>query len=262
MVAAAGAIHTPALLLRSGLANRNVGRHLRLQPGSASFGIHPEPTRPWRGAPQTRLCDEFADLDGCGHGFTLEVASTHPGLAAMAAPWTSGRRHKRLMQRFDHLSNIMVFIRDRYGGKVTLDRGGRPVIDYALHPYDARHLMRGLTESLRVHRAAGADTLLAPHSRNLEHRRGEGDFEAYLGKVRSEGLKPNAFALFSAHQTSSCRIGGDRKAGAIRPDGETWEVKNLFVVDGSVFPTAVGVNPMLPIMGTAHYLAQQIKSRL
>ncbi len=80
--------------------------------------------------------------------------------------------------------------------------------------------------------------------------------------MRSQGLKPNAFALFSAHQTSSCRIGGDPGTGAIRPNGETWEVENLFVVDGSVFPTAVGVNPMLPIMGVAHYLTQHVKNRL
>ena len=110
-------------------------------------------------------------------------------------------------------------------------------------------------------RAAGAHTLLAPHSCNLEHRCGGVEaFEAYLRKVRSQGLKSNAFALFSAHQTSSFRIGGDPKTGAIQR--ETWEVENLFVVDGSVLPTAVGVNPMLPIMGTAHYLAQHVQNRL
>ena len=61
--------------------------------------------------------------------------------------------------------------------------------------------------------------------------------------------------LFSAHQMSSARIGGDARSGAVRPDGETWDVENVFVVDGSVFPTATGVNPMLSILGTAHYLS-------
>jgi choline dehydrogenase-like flavoprotein len=60
---------------------------------------------------------------------------------------------------------------------------------------------------------------------------------------------------------STCRIGGNPTLGALTPEGESYEVQNLFVADASVFPTAVGVNPMLPIMGTAHYIAQHIKTR-
>ncbi len=50
--------------------------------------------------------------------------------------------------------------------------------------------------------------------------------------------------------------------GAIKPTGETWEVKNLFVADGSVFPTASGVNPMITIMSMAHVIAGYIKANL
>jgi len=48
----------------------------------------------------------------------------------------------------------------------------------------------------------------------------------------------------------------------VKPNGETYEVKNLFVADGSALPTATGVNPMISIMGLSHYLAQQIKGQL
>src|SRR5581483_2462249 len=97
----------------------------------------------------------------------------------------------------------------------------------------------------------------------LTFRPGDGgDFEAYLRSVEAAGLRTNSFALFSAHQMSSCRMGGNPAFGAIDPAGETFEVRNLFVADGSALPTAVGVNPMLTIMGVSHQIAQHIKARV
>jgi choline dehydrogenase-like flavoprotein len=61
---------------------------------------------------------------------------------------------------------------------------------------------------------------------------------------------------------SSCRIGGDSATGALDPSGQTYEVRNLYVADGSVLPTASGVNPMVSIMATAHFLAQGMKSKM
>jgi choline dehydrogenase-like flavoprotein len=167
------------------------------------------------------------------------------------------------MQKLHHMANIIVLTRDYYGGRVTTDRAGNPVLHYRLHRYDARHLMKGLLEALRVHRAAGALEVSAPHNAHLAfNSQRDKDFEGFLEEVQGRGFKPNAYALFSAHQMSSCRIGGNTALGAVDPTGETYEVKNLFVADGSVLPTASGVNPMVTIMGTAHYLAQQMKSKL
>jgi choline dehydrogenase-like flavoprotein len=124
-------------------------------------------------------------------------------------------------------------------------------------------MMTGLVEALRVHRAAGALEVSAPHNNQLAFRFGpDKEFEHFLEQVKARGFQPNAYALFSAHQMSSCRIGGNTALGAVDPTGETYEVRNLFVADGSVLPTASGVNPMVTIMGTAHYLAQHIKSKL
>jgi long-chain-alcohol oxidase len=61
---------------------------------------------------------------------------------------------------------------------------------------------------------------------------------------------------------SSARMAGSPELGACKPSGETWEVKNLFVADGSSMPTATGVNPMMSIMATAHYIAQEVKAAL
>ncbi len=263
VVVAAGTVHTPVLLMRSGLSNGNIGANLHLHPVTVTYGIYKDAVCGWTGQPMTRYTRQFANLDGRGYGVRLETAPVHPGIAALTLPWVSGRAHKRLMQRLHHLANIIVLTRDYYGGRVTVDRDGNPVLYYDLHPYDARHMMTGLIEALRVHRAAGAEEVSAPHNDQLAfHDRRDQNFEHFLEQVKARGFQPNAYALFSAHQMSSCRIGGNTALGAVDPTGETYEVRNLFVADGSVLPTASGVNPMVTIMGTAHYLAQHIKSKL
>ncbi len=260
VVAAAGSLHTPALLLRSGLGNANIGANLHLHPTTVIYGLFDQPIRGWEGAPMTRYTSAFADLDGRGYGVRLETAPTHPGLAALTIPWESGQQHKQVMAELDHMANIIVLTRDRGGGRVTLDRAGQPIIHYRLEADDGRHLMRGLIEALKIYRAAGAREVASPHARYTVYR--DGDFDAFLDRVRAQGIRPNDFGLFSAHQMSSCRIGGSTGLGALDPTGQTYEVKNLYVADGSVLPTASGVNPMITIMGTAHYIAQAIKQRL
>ena len=263
VVAAAGAIHTPALLMRSGLTNRHLGRHLHLHPTTAVCGRFSQPVYSWQGAPQTRYCDHFDDLDGQGYGVWMEVCPGHPGLWASALAWQSGREHKRFMQDLHHLANTIVLLRDRHGGRVKVDRKGNPQIHYRLHPADAEHLAQGIEESLRIQWAAGAEVIYSPHNCHLAHAREEGnDLRLFLERVRRAGLKPFVLSLYSAHQMSTCRMGDSARRAAVSPAGETFEVGNLFVADGSVMPTACGVNPMVTIMTLAHTIAQNIKERL
>jgi choline dehydrogenase-like flavoprotein len=263
VVAAGGSIQTPALLLRSGLGNENIGANLHLHPATVIYGLFDQPIRGWEGPPMTRICQEFANLDGRGYGVRLETAPVHPGIAALSLSWETGAAHKQTMQRLDYLANVLILTRDRHGGRVTLDKAGNPEIHYRLHPDDSRHTMRGVLEALRIHCAAGAHEVSSPHIPRAVFRPSEGgSLESYLASVEARGLKSNAVALFSAHQMSSCRIGGNTALGAVDPTGESYEVRNLFVADGSVLPTASGVNPMVTIMATAHYIAQHIKARV
>jgi choline dehydrogenase-like flavoprotein len=263
VILAAGAIHTPAVLLRSDVRNPNLGRHLRLHPTTATSAVFEEPIRAWQGAPMTRLTADFADLDSRGYGVRLMNAPTHPGMLAFATPWTSGRQHKRVMQQSEHTANIIVITRDRHSGRITLDRAGRPVVHYALHPYDARHMMKGIQEAVRIHVAAGARSVHTAQSTRPTYRPDtDGGLDDFLKNVERLGLRPHDFPVFSAHQMSSARIAGSAKQGVADPNGETYGVKRLFLADGSVLPTCSGVNPMLTILGTAHYLTQRIKARL
>ncbi|HVO44007.1 MAG TPA: GMC family oxidoreductase N-terminal domain-containing protein [Aggregatilineales bacterium] len=260
VVVAAGALQTPAVLLRSGFGNAHIGHNLHLHPTTVTYGVYADPVPGWQGPMISRYVTQFNDLDGEGYGVTLETAPTHPGIAAFTLPWLNGQQHKETMHRLDHLANIIILTRDRDGGSVTIDGRGEPVIHYKLSARDGEHMMRGLVESLRVHRAAGAIELSAPHTTPLSFR--EGDFEDYLRRVQAAGLRKNTFALFSAHQMSSCRMGGNPALGAIDPGGEAFEVRGLFVADGSALPTPSGVNPMITIMGVAHLIAQNVKSQM
>ncbi len=261
VVVAAGSIHTPAIHLRSGLRNRHIGQNLHLHPTTAVFARYPTPVNSWAGPPQTRVCDEFSNLDESGYGVRMEVCPAHPGLWASALPWRSGREHKHHIQQLDHLANIIILTRDRYGGRVTITPSGRPVMNYNLHSYDAAHMMRGTIEALRIQHAAGAQEIFSPHMEGLSFKRdGDENFESYLQRVQAKGIKAHLFGLFSAHQLSSCRIAGDKSQGAVNPEGQCYELRNLYVADGSVLPNACGVNPMITIMGLAHHIAQHVKN--
>ena len=107
--------------------------------------------------PVSRGSDEEGDLPDGAYGVRLETAPAHPGLIALALPWESGAQHKAMMARACYLANIVVLVRDRHGGHISLDRRGRPILHYRLSNSDRAHLLRGIQEASRVHAAAGAE---------------------------------------------------------------------------------------------------------
>lgn len=264
VVISAGSLHTPALLMRSGLENPNIGKNLHLHPTTSIISEFPESIHMWRGVPQSRVSKQFSNLDGKGYGVTLEVAPAHPGLTAATLPWIGARDYRGMVGAMGRMANMIAITRDYHSGQIKLDRAGEPILDYRLHPYDAKHLMRGILEALKIHHAAGATKIYSPHNdgQRFVPTGKDADFVRFLRQVEDVGLKPNNYPLFSAHQMSTARMAASPKQGAIKPTGESWEVRNLFVADGSALPTATGVNPMMSIMGISHYIAQHIKQAL
>lgn len=268
VVAAAGAVESPALLLRSGLENPNIGRHLRLHPVASLVGRYTEPIEPWVGTPQTILCDHFAHQHG-GYGVRMEVAPAHPGLIGLTTPWASGQWHKRLMSAAAHQAIFIILSRDTGEGRITLDPRGDPVPHYWPNATDRGRLVRGMQEMARIALAGGAVAVSTLHSPRLLLQ-GEGGrpgavsrgrLEACLDAIAERGIQPNRMPLFSAHQMGTCRLGRDARTAVADPDGEVYGVRGLFIGDGSGFPTACGVNPMISIMGLARWVAQQITVR-
>lgn len=259
VVASGGSIQTPALLLRSGLTNPNVGANLRLHPTTVAAGHYETEILPWAGAPQTRASFEFANLDGKGYGFWLETAPSHPGLFSLAFIWKDGAEHKRIMADMRHQANLIILTRDTGSGRIRLNKKGQPLVDYRISAYDQKHVMQGLLTAMRVQHAGGATEITGPHNDYLQWHKGD-DFEAFLRRVEAAKLPVNGYGVFSAHQMGSARIGGTPALGAVKPNGESWEVRGLYVADGSLFPTASGVNPMVTIMGLAHHITREMLS--
>ncbi|HWI53017.1 MAG TPA: GMC family oxidoreductase N-terminal domain-containing protein [Symbiobacteriaceae bacterium] len=258
VVMAAGAIGSPAILLRSGVANAQVGRNLHLHPVVAVLGGYAEPVRPWSGRLLPAYSRQFARLDG-NYGFLVEVAPAHPGLGALATPWQSGEQYLRELGQLDRAGVFIVLVRDRDGGRVTVDRAGRHRIDYVVSPYDKNHLLTGQSEALRIHRAAGARRLLTLHAgyNVLEDAAGKAA-DDFIERTRFLPSGPNQLPIFSAHQMGTCRMGPSPRVAVAGPDGQVFGVKGLYIADASAFPSASGVNPMITIMSLAAWIARQV----
>jgi choline dehydrogenase-like flavoprotein len=261
VVVACGAIHTPALLLRSGLRNENIGRHLHLHPVSNVCGIFEEEIRPWEGTMQAIYSDEHRFLTG-NYGVKYETTALQPVIAMAVLPWRDPAKYRSLLGKLPNMMAIGVLLRDRDGGRVTLDNAGNPVAHYALSEFDRAHLRRGFTGAARILEAADARLIFSPHARWCAYEPGRnGSLDSFTHAMDTAGWDSGRLALFSFHIMGSARLGGSPKTSATNPDGETWEARNLFVMDGSSFPSASGVNPMISIEAIAHRNAAALAGR-
>jgi len=252
VVAACGAIHTPALLLRSGLRNENIGRHLHLHPVSNVCGVFEEEIRPWEGTMQAIYSDEHRFLTG-NYGVKYETTALQPVIAVAVLPWREPEHYRSMLGKLSSTTAIGVLLRDRDGGRVTLDSEGNPVTHYALSEFDRAHLRRGFLGAARILEAAGARLIFSPHARWCSYEPGRnGSLDSFAQAMDAAGWDSGRLALFSFHIMGSARLGGSPKNSATNPDGEIWEARNLFVMDGSSFPSASGVNPMISIEAIAH----------
>ncbi len=268
VVAACGGIETPALLLRSGVKDRNVGKYLRLDPTAAVGGIFERPIEPWKGPPQTVAVWKFIDLDGTYHGFWVEAAPAHPGLFALSIPWVSGRQHKDFMRDYYSRSSAsIVLVRERSSGAVSIDKDGYGSVTYDLERPDKDTLIRGMEETARIIAAAGGRGVWTTHNDQVFAGDGKsplkpGDLDAFSALLRKKGVQYNRMMLYSAHIMGSCRMSADPSLGPTSPSGELHTVKNLFVGDACVFPTTPAVNPMISIMAMSRRTAESIKTAL
>jgi choline dehydrogenase-like flavoprotein len=255
VVVAGGSIHSPALLLRSGISLPALGRHLALHPATALLADMHEEVRPWTGTVQAHYSDQFADLHE-GYGCKFETAPIHPSLQALAAPWESAAQHLERMRQLPRTALVGILLRDRFGGRVRVDRDGNPIIDYRLSRYDAGHLGRALAGAAELLEAAGAREIWAPLARFISYRPGaSGAREDWLARVDAAGWGPNELLLVTFHQMASCRMGASRRTSVVDAENKVWGIRNLYVADASTFPSASGVNPMLTVMAIAHRAA-------
>ncbi len=255
VVAACGALHTPALLRRSGVASPGLGRGLRLHPATAVAGVFPHQVEPWGGSLQTRYSEQFADLSA-GYGVRFETAPVHFALPASGFGWEGARRFQQDLARLGRTSIVGVLLRDRDAGRVAVSRGGRPRVHYELSDYDAGHARRGLIGAAEVLAAAGAEEVFTLHTPPARVRPGTPGWRARLmAEADGRGYRGARMSYISFHQMGSASMGGDPSRSVVGETGELHDVRGLYVADASAFPTSSGVNPMITIMAIADHVA-------
>jgi choline dehydrogenase-like flavoprotein len=257
VVLAAGAVGTPVILQRSGLGGGGVGRFLRLHPTTGVMGRYAEETYPIAGIPQTALCDEFVRRDGNGYGFWIECPALQPAIASAALQGV-GAEHRELMRHLRHTVAFIVLVRDGSGtnasmGSVSLDARGRVRIRHRMTTADRENMRRGIEAGARLHLAAGAREVISLHTPIIRTTT-----ESGLGRFRDASVAPNRVSLFSAHVNGTCRIGVDPANSGCSPTGERHGVRGLYVMDGSLLPTAPGVNPQWTIMALSSLLSERV----
>jgi choline dehydrogenase-like flavoprotein len=261
VIIACNGVGTPRLLLNSvsskfpnGLANSSglVGKNLMFHPYAQIYGFVKEPTDSNRAPPTCLWSKEFYDTDlsrgfvrgygiqfGRGAGPVFEaVASEQKGIL----PW--GKDHHRVFRKLNghrfHVSAICEDLPEEHN-RVTLDPVRKdshgipaPKIDYKLSENSLKMMDHALARGREILEAAGATDIC-------------------LNSPIPWG---------GWHLLGTARMGTDPERSVVNQWGRSHDVKNLFIVDGSVFVTSGGVNPTSTIQAIALYIADQMKSRL
>ncbi len=259
VVVAAGAVNSPALLLRSRLpaALPALGRYFTCHPALILVAQHGKRISNYHGHPKSFYCDQFAGSDG----FLLETCMYFPFVTAKNLTGF-GPDHSRLMKSMDRMQMILVLALDpaTSGNRVTIDRMGNPVVDYTLSPAVRRALIASMRESARVFFAAGAERVHAPAGTQpfIEAR----DAARIDELIPESGLKLGKVTISSAHLMGGCRMGTNPADSVTDGWGQVHGVPWLFVADASLFPQCAEINPYVTIMALADRVAENVRRHL
>jgi choline dehydrogenase-like flavoprotein len=250
VVVAAGTIHSPLLLRRSGISDRSgqIGRNLSLHPATGVRALFDEPIEMWEGVPQSYYVDEFADK-----GIMLEGAGGTPDWIATSLPYF-GERHRELMSSVRFLSQFGIMVSDTSRGRVR-ELGDTVFVQYDLDRGDTARFKRGIEVLAEIYWAAGAKRIYPPIAGLPELGRDE------MERLRSLELRPQQLSLMAFHPLGTCRMGGDDVHAPVDAGGKLRGYEGVYVADGSIVPSSLGVNPQITIMALASRIAFKLAEK-
>jgi len=248
-VVAAGTIQTPVLLKGSGIGKRSgqLGRNLTLHPTGKALGLFDEEIRGWEGVPQSYSCADFAD-----QGIMFEGAFTPPSVAAPIF-LLQGEAHKRVMENFSHVASFGFLVTDESRGKVVRKPNGEALIFYSLGKADLKKCIDGIVLLCRMFFEAGAKEVYLPI-----HTLPQISSAEEISEIYALNIQPKDLDILAFHPLGTCRMGTNPKTSVIDSNCRVHEMENLFICDGSIFPSSLGVNPQMTIMAFSHRTAEHI----
>ncbi|MCB9538891.1 MAG: GMC family oxidoreductase [Myxococcales bacterium] len=251
----ASATGTAALLHRSSVPDPHAqaGRTLRIHPAVIVAGEFDEPIEAWRGIPQTYECTEHLDLrPGAADRTWIVPVFGHPvGVATMIPGHAEA--HRDLMRRLPHLGALTAMLHDHTAGRVRSDGDLGLRIDYALDADDRAELARGLSRCARLLQAAGAKRVVVVdrHGTTL----GPADDPDVLA---AQPITPGEVDVSAVHPMGTAPMSDDPRRGVVASDGRHHQLAGLWVADGSLFPTSIGVPPQVSIYALAQHVADHL----
>jgi choline dehydrogenase-like flavoprotein len=274
VILAAGALGSPTVLLRSGLKNDQIGRGAVLHPSMPVMGRFDHPIDAMTGTEASVYVDDYLT----DRGYALESMADQPLYAALMSPGPALHSFE-MIKAFRDLAGFGVMLIDtpQPGNRVLPDESGAPQIDYTLSAADKQRFAEGIAQAIRVMFKAGAKEVYLPTTEDLLHGEGqqsEGNSEMgmqpqVLTSVEQAGLVEknlkfiaNRSVVTSAHMQATDKMGASPQNSVVGQDFHVWGTEDLYVVDGSVFPTSVGANPMQSIYTIAKIFADRWNSRI
>jgi len=258
-VVAAGAVNSPALLLRSALPVRlpALGRYFTAHPALILVGEHDRPISNYFGHPKSYYCDHFVE----SANFLLETCMYFPFTTAKNLIGF-GAEHAELMAHMERMQMILVLAVDPAlaENRVTVGTRGDPVVHYRFTDEVMDALVESQRVSARIFFAAGCTRVHAPAGRRFFIGAEEQDRIDEL--ITRESFKLGKVSISSAHLMGGCRMGSGPADSVTDAWGGVHGVPWLFVADASLFPTSSEINPYVTIMALADRVAQRVRERL
>jgi choline dehydrogenase-like flavoprotein len=242
VILACGAMLTPLMLLKNGIGNSSdqVGRNLSIHPATSVSAVFDHPVRGFEHVPQGHGVDQFHR-----EGILMLGASAPLDMGATMFPFV-GRRYIEIMEQYDRVASFGVMVEDGPNGRITLGPGKKALGLYTLGKHERRLLAKGCAAIARIFRAAGAKSIYT-------EVRGFDELGSLAEIERLENALPNAYdmTMVAFHPLGTCRMGVDPETSVVDTSYESHDVPGLYIVDGSVVPTSIAVNPQLTIMALA-----------
>jgi choline dehydrogenase-like flavoprotein len=256
VVVAAGAVYTPLLLQQSGLGgiSKQVGRNLRIHPGSGAIALFDEELKGWRGTMQSYYVDEKLE----SRGIILEATMPPPGISysAGALPFY-GEKLVQHVAEYPHMASVGMMITDYCSGRVFRRPDGRPFMYYNIGKDEVRRMAEAVVMAGELYFAAGAKEYYPVlHSWPVINSVEE------LRKIDPAKVTAKEFKFSAYHPMGTVRMGEDPRRAAVDSYGRSFACEGLYVCDGSLFPASTAVNPQLTIMATAHRIGRRLSETL